>query len=261
MPEAKLLDVPWPEDARLAEVYDVECAGRWDHDFYLALATELGAESVVDIGCGTGVFAVDVAARGMRATGVDPAAAVLDIARARPGGDSVDWVHGTPSALPTASANLAVMMGHVAQYFLTDDEWATLLAETTRLLVPGGHLAFETRNPALDWASRWTKQNTTEVLPHPRGGDFTSWVQVVDRATTGDGYTMTHEGNTVLPDGSHLRAAETLRFRSPAEVRQSLATAGFEIEQVWGGWNRETFDSGSTEMIVLARSAPTGERP
>lgn len=82
----------WTEDPRLAALYDIECAGRWDHDFYLALAAELDAKSVVDIGCGTGVLAVDAAESGRSVLGVDPAGAMLDIARTRPGGERVDWI-------------------------------------------------------------------------------------------------------------------------------------------------------------------------
>ncbi|MBK5223563.1 MAG: class I SAM-dependent methyltransferase [Acidimicrobiia bacterium] len=146
----------WTEDPRLAALYDIECAGRWDHDLYLALATELGAASVVDIGCGTGVFAVDAAAPGRRVIGVDPAVAMLDLARTRPGGERVEWIHGTADDIPDSCADLVIMMGHVAQYFVADDQWTHLLGQVRRMLMPGGHLAFETRNPLVDWSARWT---------------------------------------------------------------------------------------------------------
>lgn len=115
----------WPEDPRLAVVYDVECAGRWDHDFYLGLAGELDVASVVDIGCGTGVFVADCARRGLRALGVDPAEAVLDLARARSADAGLDglvtWTHGHAGDVPDDVADLVIMMGHVAQYFISDD--------------------------------------------------------------------------------------------------------------------------------------------
>ena len=40
------------------------------------------------------------------------------------------------------------MMGHVAQYFVGDDEWAALLGAAFEALGPGGLLAFEAREPA-----------------------------------------------------------------------------------------------------------------
>jgi SAM-dependent methyltransferase len=242
----------WTEDPRLAAVYDVECAGRWDHDFYLAAAEELAARSIVDIGCGTGVFAVDAARRGYVVTGVDPALAMLDIARDRPGAEHVTWIHGTADDVPSRAADLVIMMGHVAQYFVDDADWAEVLVQIRRILGPGGHLAFETRNPAVDWPARWTRTHTLASYEHPDGGGFTSWVEVVEVTGPADSYTTTHRGHTLLPGGEHLVADETLRFRSPTEVVDSLRAAGFVVERSWGDWDRSTFEAGSDELVVVA---------
>ena len=48
---------------------------------YAAIVDELGARSVLDVGCGTGTFALLLAARGIEVVGVDPAVASLDVAR------------------------------------------------------------------------------------------------------------------------------------------------------------------------------------
>lgn len=78
------------DDPRLAQVYDPLDPDRSDLDVYVALAIELGARSVLDLGCGTGTFACMLARRN-RVTAVDPAQASLDVARAKPGADLVDW--------------------------------------------------------------------------------------------------------------------------------------------------------------------------
>lgn len=62
----------WPEDPRVALTYDVECAGRWDDDYYVALAERLGARRVTDLGAGTGALTIDLAARGVVATALEP---------------------------------------------------------------------------------------------------------------------------------------------------------------------------------------------
>jgi len=46
------------EHPRLAAIYDALDADRSDLDVYLAIAEELGARLVLDVGCGTGTFAV-----------------------------------------------------------------------------------------------------------------------------------------------------------------------------------------------------------
>lgn len=53
---------------RLAALYDPLQADRGDLDAYLDLAGRLGARTVLDIGCGTGVFALLLAARGPRSS-------------------------------------------------------------------------------------------------------------------------------------------------------------------------------------------------
>jgi SAM-dependent methyltransferase len=243
----------WTERPELAELYDAECAGREDHDVYVRLAEELGATSVVDIGCGTGVFAVDLSRHGLQVFGVDPAAAMLDIARRRDNGAAVRWIHGCADDVPDTCADLAVMMGHVAQYFVDDDAWADALGQIHRILAPGGRVAFETRNPAIDWPGEWTRERTEAVYPHPAGGEFRSWVEVVDVTGDPDSYTMTHHGHSLLPDGRHLVAAETLRFRSVQEIQSGLDRAGFDIETMWGHWDRSPHHEASRELIVVAR--------
>ena len=76
-------------EPRLAAVYDALDPDRSDLDAYSAIAEELGATRVVDVGCGTGAFACLLAARGESLVGVDPAAASLEIARRKPGADAV----------------------------------------------------------------------------------------------------------------------------------------------------------------------------
>jgi 2-polyprenyl-3-methyl-5-hydroxy-6-metoxy-1,4-benzoquinol methylase len=71
-------------DPRLSRIYDPGDPDRSDLEAYDAIVDELGAGSVLDVGCGTGTFAVLLAARGIEVVGVDPAAASLDVARASP---------------------------------------------------------------------------------------------------------------------------------------------------------------------------------
>jgi len=73
-------------DPRLAAVYDVFNPPGNETAFYLDLAGPAPLR-VLDVGSGTGRLACALAARGHRAAGADPAAAMLAIARRRPGGD------------------------------------------------------------------------------------------------------------------------------------------------------------------------------
>lgn len=82
------------EHPRLVAIYDALDHDRSDLDVYAAIADELGARRVLDVGCGTGTFALLLADRGLEVTGVDPAGGSLGVARAKPGAERLHWIHG-----------------------------------------------------------------------------------------------------------------------------------------------------------------------
>ncbi len=100
---------------RLAALYDVLDTDRGDLGPYLRMADEFGARSVLDIGCGTGVFALLLAGRGRDVVGVDPAGASIDVARSKAGADRVRWIRGDATSLPALRVDLATMTANVAQ--------------------------------------------------------------------------------------------------------------------------------------------------
>ncbi len=75
------------DGSRLAAVYDTlhGYAPGTQPDFYLGLARDLGAGTVVDIGCGTGLVTARFVRAGFDVVGLDPSEPMLRIARRRPG--------------------------------------------------------------------------------------------------------------------------------------------------------------------------------
>src|SRR5262245_46768665 len=115
-------------EPQLADIYDLlNDLDRPDLDAYVAMANEFDAESIIDLGCGTGNLACRLAALGKKVIGIDPAAASLDVARHKEHADRVQWIHGTASKLAGLHADLITMTGNVAQVFVDDDEWLTTL--------------------------------------------------------------------------------------------------------------------------------------
>lgn len=250
----------WLEDPDFVRVYDVENAGMWDHEFYTGLALELGAQHVADIGSGTGVFGTGLAEHGAEVVGVEPARTMIGAARSRTAAlpwttaARLRWIHGFADQLPSTWADFAIMEGHVAQYFLQRAEWDEVLAQSYRTLIPGGYLAFESRNPGgLVWDD-WDEEHTRETQPHPDGGEFTSWVELEEIVPDeDDGDLTTHRGHIILPDGRHLVTEETLRFRPLHVLRESVESAGFRIIRIWGDWDRSPLEEDSPEIIMLAQ--------
>ncbi len=235
---------------RLAEIYDPLDPDRGDLDVYVALAEELGARSVLDIGCGTGTFACMLADRGLAVTGVDPAAASLEVARRKPGADRVRWIHGYATDVPAMQVDLVTMTANVAQVFLTDEAWNTTLGAARRALRPGGRLVFETRDPAAKAWLEWNREQSYEHPVIPGVGGVQSWHELLD--VSGDLVTFR---STVIfdSDGVRLDSDSTLRFRGREELTASLAVAGFAVDEV-----RDAPDRPGREMVFLA-SSPAGQ--
>ncbi len=128
------------EHPRLVAICDALDPDRSDLDVYAAIASELGARYVLDLGCGTGTFALQLADCALAVTGVDPAAGSLAVARAKPGAERVTWIHGEATTVPPTAADLATMTGNVAQAIIDPTEWdATLRANRdSSSRVPGG---------------------------------------------------------------------------------------------------------------------------
>ena len=136
------------EDPHLAAVYAPLDPDRSDLEPYADMVDEFHGGEVLDVGCGTGTFALMLAERGVRVVGVDPALASLDVARIKAGAKAVTWLHGDATGLPPLACDIAFMTANVAQVFLTDGDWFATLRGIHAALRPGGRLVFETRDPA-----------------------------------------------------------------------------------------------------------------
>lgn len=230
---------------RLAAIYDPLDPDRADLQVYLDLAQHLGATRVLDIGCGTGVFALLLADRGIEVVAVDPALASIEVARAKPGSERVLWICGDATAPPALHVDLVTMTANVAQAIVAPGAWQQTLAQAREALRPGGYLVFETRDPAARAWETWNRAASHRVTPIPEVGTVESWVELVEVSPP----LVTFRWNYVFAtDGRHLTSESTLRFRERAEVEADLAAHGYRLHEV-----RDAPDRPGKELVFVAR--------
>lgn len=152
----------------------------------------------LDLGCAGGFMADALARRGARVTGIDPAARAVAAATAHAAreGHDIRYDVGVGEALPYADASFDVVvcvdvLEHVA-------DLAAVMAETARVLRPGGLFLFDTIN-----------RN-----PLARFGVVTVAEDVLG----------------LLPKGTH----DPEMFIRPDELRAALTTAGLAPERFTG---------------------------
>jgi SAM-dependent methyltransferase len=235
---------------RLAAVHDALDPDRGDLLPYLRTAEELGARRVLDIGCGTGVFALLLADRGMDVVGVDPAGASLAVARGKAGGDRVRWIEGDATSLPELRADLATMTANVAQAITGTRAWHGTLRGAHKALRPGGHLVFETRDPARRAWEEWNRERTWRVTEIPGVGAVESWCALTEVRWPLVSFRWTY---VFASDGAVLTSDSTLRFRERHEVEADLDAQGFVLEEV-----RDAPDRPDREFVFVARRPGTG---
>jgi SAM-dependent methyltransferase len=223
------------EHPRLVAIYDALDPDRSDLDVYAAIAAELGARRVLDVGCGTGTFALLLADRGLEVTGVDPAHGSLGVARAKPNAKRVHWIHGDATVLPPMQVDLATMTANVAQAIVDPPDWKGTLRGVYDALRPGGHLVFETRDPAYRAWQAWNRAASYSVTEIQGVGAVESWVELTDVS----GPLVRFRGTWVFAsDGEMLTSDSTLRFREPDEVEAALVAHGYAVNEVRGAPDR-----------------------
>jgi SAM-dependent methyltransferase len=230
---------------RLAALYDALDPDRRDLEAHVDLVVELGADRVLDVGCGTGALALLLAARGHDVIGVDPAAASVAVARRKPGADAVRWLVGDATSVTVVDRDVAVLTGNTAQAIWEPSAWAATLEAVHSCLRPGGHLVLETRDPEARAWQQWTRASTRRVHDVPGTGEVERWVEV----TSVDWPLVSFRWTWVFAaDGTTLRSRSTLRFRDRPEIARDLDAHGYDLVEVRGAPDRP-----GQELVVLAR--------
>jgi len=233
------------ENPRLVALYDPLDPDRSDLEVYAAIAAESGAQRVLDLGCGTGTFALILADRGFDVTGVDPAGGSLRAAREKKGAERVRWIHGDATTLPPLQVDLATMTGNVAQAIVGDSIWHATLSGLHDALRPGGRLVFETRDPAhRGWQTEWTRDASYRVADIQGVGTVATWVDV-----TAVRWPLVSLRTTWVfrSDGAVLTSDSTLRFRDRMEVEVALRGHDYVVDDV-----RDAPDRPGRELVFVA---------
>ncbi|MEU9921352.1 class I SAM-dependent methyltransferase [Streptomyces griseoluteus] len=244
-------------DLSIAAHYDTLNPWGPGDDFHLGLIR--GADSVLDIGCGTGQLLRRARAEGHpgRLTGLDPAAAML--VRAREGAPDVEWVLGdTRSHSWKGEFALAVMTGHAFQQLIRDEDVRQCLGAVREALAAGGRFVFETRNPEVRPWERWTPDRV-RTITGPDGAEIRVHYEVTHGPAGGlVGFTETY---TCESWPAPRVGRNTLRFLGPGELDRFLAEAGLRTVARYGDWDRSPLGPASPEIITIAEGARQADAP
>lgn len=166
---------------------------------YIDRQVKLATATVLDVGCGGGLLAENMAARGARVTGLDRSPKALAIARlhSEQSGVAVEYVENDAETWAENHAEYydAVTCLEVLEHV---PDVPRTVAACAAMIKPGGHFFFATLN-----------RNPTSYIKAILGAEYIlGW----------------------LPKGTH----EYAKFIKPSEMNSALRAAGLEIKDLKG---------------------------
>ncbi|MFV8754250.1 class I SAM-dependent DNA methyltransferase [Nannocystaceae bacterium ST9] len=228
-----------------------------DVEFYRARCA--GARSLLELGCGDARVLAGLREPGRTLVGVDIDGELLELARARAGASTIEWVHAD-----MADPNLLlgrrfdrVVIPHGGLYCLLDDAGlVAALTNVARLLAPGGLLILDA------WAADGFHR---DAEPDDQSEGWLERVKTIE--LEGDDWEVLERSRWDKPaqrlDVTYLHvrvgdeeAVEGLlrqRYLTSDQLRARLSEVGLEPIEFAGGFAGEPWDDEAELMVVIAR--------
>ncbi|CAN5748456.1 class I SAM-dependent methyltransferase [soil metagenome] len=233
----------------LVSAYDAMNSFGEDGDFWVREIERLSPKRIIDLGCGTGLLTCELARRGYDMVGIEPAGAMLDIARTKPDAEKVHWIEGGYEKFEGLEADMVLLTSHVAQFFLEDTEWQAMLNAARKALAPGGHIVFESRTPIFPPYQTWPTEKSPRRVQDSTHGPIDWYYKLLGIENNRVRYQLHFH---FIDSGEKITSTDELIFRSQEELTKFLENAGFEIEAVYGDWDGSPATPESEEMIFVA---------
>jgi len=161
-------------DASLAQAYDGwfdmplgRLVDRLEWALIEKLAQPRAGEKALDVGTGTGHFALPLARRGLHVTGYDSSPAMLQVARSSAQGaplaGSVQWQQGPAEHLPYGDGSFDLVLTVTALEFVQDRQ--RTLDEMWRVTAHGGRMVAAVLNAQGPWGRYYRRQAQAQETP------------------------------------------------------------------------------------------------
>jgi len=198
---------------------------------------------VLDVPCGEGRIALEMASRGYVMTGVDRVPSLLDRARSQAAARGIEahWAQSDMWDLQVEGTFDAALCLWSSLGYGTEDEDRRFLTAVGERLEPGGGLLIETHvtETLLPWFEphgfRWAGDiavTESRRFDPTAGRIVTEWIlSAADRRET---------------------SVSSLRLYSFRELVNLLDTAGFDVSEAFGSTDLEPFELGASRLFLAA---------
>lgn len=253
-----------------AETYDVWMSD-WsgEIDFYRELVTkEVKSKegSVLDVACGTGRIGLRLAKEGTFVVGLDRSPEMLVIARQKSVNvDCISWVEADMRSFKLDKIfDLVMIPSHSFQNLNNADDQVSCIECTWCHLKPGGLLLVHLDHMNTEYV-KWLSEisgdekgvfEDDEPFNHPQTGLLIKTSSAWSYEPASQTATKQTTWKEIGVDGMEARQWEStapLHVVCRFEIEHLLKRVGYEVEHVYGDFNRQELQDDSPHMIWLAR--------
>ena len=179
---------------------------------------------VVDLGCGSGLWARELAQARYRVLGIDISEAMVSLARKKV--PEAEFMVESLFEADIPPCDAVTALGEVLNYlFHPESELVRLFRRVYDALVPGGVFVFDIAEPG-------QVPRGTKTRGFTEGED---WVVLVEKEEDGD--TLTRRITTFRREGEHYRRSDEVHrqrlYRAP-DIARYLRQVGFRVRTVRG---------------------------
>ncbi len=213
-------------------------------------------DRVLDLGCGPGLYTIQLAKRGLKVTGIDYSKRSIDYARraAADEGLDIEYLYQdylTKDYLPGGTSERfdLVIMVYCDFAVLSDEKQGILLGRVARALKPGGKFVFDVFTPEYP-----TYKETSSWSLSPKGGFWSAepYLSLYRKFHYPEIDTWLDQYAIILEDLSVKVYRNWDRVFTPESIRDALGAHGFRVDEVWGDLAGLEYSPEATTLGVVA---------
>jgi SAM-dependent methyltransferase len=236
-------------------------------EFYRELLASAGSlgKDVLEIACGTGRIALQLAMDGIRVTGLDLSTPMLAEARRKSAGfKNIAWVQGDMKDFDLGRRfGVIIIPGHSFQSMLTPGDQIACLECIRRHLSPGGLLVIHLDHQDFTWLAGLLGEKggvfePSTAVTHPLTGHRICMANAWTFEPSTQTATVRSKFEALNLEG---RIVETWEMQPRAmhcvfrfEMEHLLLRAGFSVEASYGDFYKNPLSNRSEQMIWVARN-------
>jgi SAM-dependent methyltransferase len=214
-------------------------------EFIKAALNLPACSKILDLYCGYGRHAIELAKSGYAVTGVDNTADFLSIAKQKAAEleVSIDFCQCDMREIHFYNHFDAVINMFAAFGYFNDDENSAVMGAISRSLKPKGLFLIDLLNR--EWMQ---KNNLNRYWRHPNGESVVS-----TKVEIYEGLAMMKRQLINQVTGQKMETDFQLRTYSLAEMTELLSFHHLQIKKVYGAFDGRTYDEDTPRMIILAQ--------